>query len=148
MFAHAFALSQGRRIGLGGQSLLALCLLSCSLFSTASAQYHPEHPDVKTMVNRAITYLETSEDRRSVLGEYAEGGPILVGYTVYKVTGDDEHPLVKRGLATARELCGNLNKRRHGSESKVVYEASIACVFLCSVDAAQYDHEIRDTWYW
>ena len=150
MFAHALALGRGSCIGLGGPSLLALCVLSSYLFSTmpAHAQYHPEHPDVKTMVNRAITYLETSEDRRSVLGEYAEGGPILVGYTVYKVTGDDAHPLVKQGLNKARELCGNLNKRRHGSESKIVYEASIACVFLCSVDAAQYDDEIRETLFW
>ncbi len=87
------------------------------------------------MVDKGIAYLEKA-DFKGVTGEYA-GGNILVGYTVYKVTGDKDHPLVKRGLEDAIK-CARDSQTRPEGISKIVYDAAIAAIFLCDLDATLY----------
>lgn len=113
---------------------------------SAPAQYSPEHPKVQQMVAAGVAYLEKAENTYSN-EEYREGAPVLVGYTIFKVTGDIDHPLVKQGLATARRLAQNVNKQRHAGEGKIVYNASMAAVMLASVDAAQYKPELNEILY-
>ncbi len=63
------------------------------------------------MVDKGIAYLEKSE---GVSGDFAEGGEILVGYTINKVKADPEHPIVKKSIAKARGLARSLgNVNRH-----------------------------------
>lgn len=107
------------------------------------AQYSPEHPKVQQMVQRAIRFLETTEDRGSRGGEYESGGPILMGYTVFKVTGDEEHPLAKSAIGIARQLAQKINTRNYSGESKIVYEASMAAVLLATVDAVRFKPELN-----
>ncbi|MEM7473750.1 MAG: hypothetical protein AAF483_02085 [Planctomycetota bacterium] len=119
--------------------------LSCSLLfiQSAAGQYTPEHPKVQEMVNKGLKFLERAGP--SINPEYRDGGPMLVGYTAYKVTGDPDHPLVKQGLEIAVKMCANIS---NAHSEKIVYEASVAAVFLCTVDAAKYDREIREVLYW
>ncbi len=96
---HLFnALRAHPRLGSRGLSRLAMVALMAVLavaWSSAARAYTPDDPQVLAMVDKGIAYLEKA-DFKGVTGEYA-GGNILVGYTVYKVTGDKDHPLVKRG---------------------------------------------------
>ncbi len=87
------------------------------------------------MVDKGIAYLERAE-YTLVSGEYI-GGYILVGYTVYKVTAtksigwsnaDWKMPLNARPI----------RKTRAEGISKIVYDASIAAIFLADVDPALY----------
>ncbi|GIW97221.1 MAG: hypothetical protein KatS3mg111_0554 [Pirellulaceae bacterium] len=106
----------------------------------AAAQYHPEHPRVQQMVDQGIKYLRDPANQNANV--YPIGEPILVGYTVYKVTGEAEDPLVVRGLRVAQDLANSLPNWREQGESKVVYEASIAAVMLATVDAKKYEPEL------
>ena len=97
--------------------------------------YTPDDPAVLAMVDKGIAFLEKA-DYKGVTGEYI-GGQILVGYTIYKVTGDKEHRLVKRGLEDAVKCAADTQSRAEGI-SKIVYDASIAAIFMAEVDPAQY----------
>lgn len=97
--------------------------------------YSPDDPAVLAMVDKGIAFLEKA-DYKTVTGEYA-GGSILVGYTVYKVTGDKDHRLVKKGLSDAIQCAGDTQTRAEGIH-KIVYDASIAAIFLCDIDPVLY----------
>ncbi len=118
---------------------LVICLaLSLSVGQIASAQYHPEHPDVKEMVERGITFLESSNTgTRST--QWGPGAASLVGLAVYKVRSDVSHPLVQRGieasLVVARSVTDEAFVR---SDEKIIYYASMAAIFLATVDVDQY----------
>jgi len=114
---------------------------------TSFAQsYTPEHPKVQAMVSKGVAFL-TSGNKRSLGGEYAKGGPMLVGYTLFKVTGDVEMPQVKTGLQYAIQLANTLDRVERSGESKIVYEASVAAIFLASVDSAKYQPELSNILY-
>lgn len=117
----------------------------CAVGQIAMGQYSPSHPTVQAMVDKGIAYLEKSE---GITGDFAEGGEILVGYTINKVKADPEHPVVKKSIAKARELARSLrNADRH--DHKVTYNVAVACLLLCDSDPEQYRPEIeliRD-WY-
>ncbi|MCA9190139.1 MAG: hypothetical protein KDB03_00195 [Planctomycetales bacterium] len=106
--------------------------------------YTPEHPKVQQMVNRAVIALHGEPSRPG--GEYEAGSPLLVAYAVYKVTGDDQDPLVKRGLDVARRLVAGLNGSRHSE--KIVYETPMAALLLASVDAMKYGAELKQIRDW
>lgn len=124
-------------------SLLVHSWLTCQ----ANAQsYTPEHPRVQAMVSKGVNFLTTGT-RRSLGGEYAQGGPMLVGYTLLKVTGDIEMPQVKTAIRMAVQLANNLERTERGGESKIVYEASVAAILLASVDSAKYQPELNNILY-
>ncbi|MFN3190361.1 MAG: hypothetical protein ACE361_07525 [Aureliella sp.] len=129
-------------------SLMFAAQIVC-LSKSASAQYYPDHPKVQAIVARGINFLETEyrNDGAANAGDYAGGSPILVGYTILKATGNPDHPLVRSGIAAAAALAGNVNKARHGGESKVMYEVSIAAVLLASIDAAKYRPQMNEVLY-
>lgn len=117
-----------------------LVVLALALCSAAQAQaYSPDDPEVIDMVNKGIAFLEKSE-HAGIEGEY-EGGPILVGYAIYKVTGDKEHPLVKKGIEVALRRAEDSGTRAR-MIGKIVYDASIAALFLADLDPVQYRAEL------
>ncbi len=105
---------------------LAVSLLLGSLITVdrQAAAYSPDDPAVLARVDRGLRYLEKSSLNGIVGGEY-DGGQILVGYAVYKVTADKDHPLVQRGLKVAieRAQTAATNPNRY---HKIVYDASVA----------------------
>ncbi|RMF43601.1 MAG: hypothetical protein D6753_04720 [Planctomycetota bacterium] len=122
---------------------LVICL--CWTASVpAWGQYYPDHPDVQKLVNAGMKFLRSAENQRVL--QYPIGEPILVGYTVLKVTGDLEDPLVVRGLRVAQQFANSLENRRARGE-KVMYEASIAAVLLASADANKYREELGKVLY-
>ncbi|MCR9291554.1 MAG: hypothetical protein NXI32_02465 [bacterium] len=106
-------------------------------------QYSPDHPRVQQSVERGLKFLESSGEPASRGSEYEDGGPILVGYTVLKVTGDTDHPLVRDAINRADRLATNVNRSRPAGESKVVYESAMAAVLLATVDAGRYRPQLE-----
>ena len=117
-------------------SALVVGLMLASVVDARRAlAYTPDDPVVLAMVDKGIAFLEKA-DYKQVSGEYV-GGNMLVGYTVYKVTGDKDHPLVKRGLADAIKCAADTQNRAEGIH-KIVYDASVAAIFLADLDSALY----------
>lgn len=111
----------------------------------AMGQYSPSHPTVVAMVDKGIAFLEKNE---AFSGDFAEGGEILVGYTVNKVKADPDHPLVKKSIAKALGLARSLRGNQH-HDHKITYNVAVACLLLCDSDPEKYRPEIemiRD-WY-
>ncbi|MEZ6080068.1 MAG: hypothetical protein R3C56_31660 [Pirellulaceae bacterium] len=107
--------------------LLATVGLGIVLPRTAVGQdFSPEHPKVKTMVAKGIDYL-SSLPAPSI--SYDGGAELLIAYTIYKSTGDLEHPKVKAGLTLATKMARGLYQSTTRGESKIVYAVSLACCF-------------------
>ncbi|MGN6135217.1 MAG: hypothetical protein ACTHOU_12010 [Aureliella sp.] len=106
--------------------------------------YTPDDPEVVAMVDRAVAFLERNADG-SISSVRIHEGEIgthsLVGYTIFKATGDPDHPLVKRGIAASIDRIQVAATRPQASE-KIIYEASLAALFLADVDAVKYRPEL------
>jgi hypothetical protein len=98
-------------------------------------KYHPDHPVVQEMVGRAVSYLSNSKVQ-SPSGDQL-GESILIGYTIYKVDGDPEHPLVAKAIQQAR-TCIEQNTSSNQHSHKSIYELAVSCMLLASVDAEGY----------
>lgn len=122
--------------------LVAVAMLSVS--RQALLAYTPDDPEVVAMVNRGVAFLERNADHSvSALGmhEGEMGTEALVGYAIYKATGNAQHPLVVRGVKAAIDRIKLATTRPRDSE-KVVYEASLAALFLADLDAVEYRSEL------
>ena len=129
------------------QLLIFGCFAAALTWQTCRGQsYTPEHPKVREMVNRGVKFLTTG-NRRSIGGEYAKGEPMLVGYTLLKVTGDIELPKVKNGIQLAVQLANSLDRVERSGESKIVYESSVAAILLATADSAKYQPELTKLLY-
>src|SRR6056297_2043419 len=91
------------------QLLFLLSLTAClAPASIATAQYNPNHPVVKQMVDRGIKYLETLEksayegNPASFSGQAGEA--VLIAYAHHKVRHNPENPVVKAGLRVAEGI--------------------------------------------
>lgn len=117
-------------------TLVAAFLLQPTLATQARAEkYYPDHPAVQDMVRRAITYLSNPGGPSTPGG--GAGEAILVGYTIYKVDGDTEHPVVARAIGLAK-ACLEQNTSSNQHSHKAVYEIALSCMLLASVDAEGY----------
>lgn len=119
---------------------LASCLfLACS---TARAEkYTPDHPVVQDMVTRAVSYLGKAERRGSAASQSAIGTDILIAYTIYKVDGDAETPLVAQSVQSAKTFVDTIASSSRFS-NKAIYELSLACMLLASVDVETYGPQL------
>ncbi len=117
------------------------CCLGVAIASLLSLPrthaYTPDDPQVVAMVERGMAFLEKSPKRAANLVNEYEGGHILVGYAAYKVTGDKDHPLVKEGLKLALQRAEDCQTRPKAIHY-IVYDASMAAIFLADMDAVQY----------
>jgi len=117
-------------------TLVAALLLQPTLATQARAEkYYPDHPAVQDMVRKAITYLSNPGGPSTPGG--GAGEAILVGYTIYKVDGDTEHPVVARAIGLAK-ACLEQNTSSNQHSHKAVYEIALSCMLLASVDAEGY----------
>ena len=102
--------------------------------------YSPEHSKVKTMVAKGITYL-SSLPAPSI--SYEGGAELLIAYTIYKSTGDLEHPKVKAGLTLATKMARGLYQSTARGETKIVYAVSLCALLLADADATKYRPELE-----
>ncbi|MEO8268122.1 MAG: hypothetical protein ABI557_00285 [Aureliella sp.] len=107
--------------------------------------YSPEHSKVKAMVAKGIAYLSSLPPPSM---SYEGGTELLIAYTIYKTTGDLEHPKVNAGLAHATEMARSLSQSSARGESKIVYAVSVCAILLTEVDAIKYRPELELVLYW
>ncbi|MCA9159871.1 MAG: hypothetical protein KDA72_16170 [Planctomycetales bacterium] len=102
--------------------------------------FSPEHPKVKTMVAKGIAYLSSLPAPNI---SYEGGTELLIAYTIYKSTGDVEHPKVKAGLTLATKMARGLYQSAAGGETKIVYAVSLCALLLADADATKYRPELE-----
>lgn len=123
----------------------ALCLFLVATHShPLQAQYSPDHPKVRAMVDKGLAFLNSGEGAN---GGYGVGQALLVGYTFLKATGDVDHPKVKQGLEMALSVCNSLPNYRAQGESKIIYESAVAAVLLASIDPVKYQPQLNGILY-
>jgi len=91
-------------------------------------KYSPEHPVVQEMVQKGVAFLSSSKD-----GLGGEGIALLAGYTIFKVTGDPDHPVVVSAVREARNLAASFSRNSSG-EVNSLYVPSLAGMLLASID--------------
>lgn len=109
-----------------------------------AADYHPEHPVVVEMVNRAVDYLTSNIGNTGVFYPRAGGGEfILAGYAVAKTGHDASHPVVARGLQAGLELAAQLpGMQQKQFNERITYEASVTVLLLAAVDPDRYRQQL------
>jgi len=125
-------------------ALVLLALIGPDMVVPCAAvgqDYSPEHPKVKTMVAKGIEYLASLPPTPSV--SYEGGTELLIAYTIYKSTGEHEHPKVKVGLVHAVEMARGLAQSKAQGETKIVYVVSVCALLLADVDAVKYRPELE-----
>ncbi|MCA9187815.1 MAG: terpene cyclase/mutase family protein, partial [Planctomycetales bacterium] len=91
----------------------------------------PSSPQVRSMIGRAKTYLESRQAEESRLG-----GRCLVG-AVFMKDGQKNHPLVMEAVEACREAS------RATDVSYDVYSLGISIMFLVDLDSEEYRSEIQ-----
>ncbi|MCL4201029.1 MAG: hypothetical protein KJ000_00940 [Pirellulaceae bacterium] len=118
-----------------GLVLLVVGLIG-SLLATPAEAYTPESPEVRALLDRAVKYLESQQQR-----SFQEGGHFLAAMAIMKATGDDEHPIVKVATEKALKMVEKIRKEGVGG---TCYSEGILCYFLCELNPQRYRQEISD----
>ncbi len=121
-------------------SLLLACTLVCNIslpqFALAE-KYTPEHPVVQEMVRRGVAFLSSGAFLSG------EGINLLTGYTIYKVEGNPDHPIVASAVAEARHLAATFAAGGNATEARSMYIPSLAGMLLASVDVEAHGVQIK-----
>ena len=130
---------------LGSSKFFAAILLAvaAAFLRPADCQaqnYYPDHPVVKEMVDRAVQYLSTTNLKAS--GSESFGIEVLGAYTIYKVDGDPDHPVVAHGLNISKNYVDKITAAQGGFEAKTVYHMAVACMLLASVSVDNYGPQL------
>jgi len=121
--------------------LLATCFATwCNPPAAQAQNYYPDHPVVKEMVDRAVQYLSTTNLKAS--GSESFGIEVLGAYTIYKVEGDPDHPVVAHGLNISKNYVDKITAAQGGFEAKTVYHMAVACMLLASVSVDNYGPQL------
>ena len=120
--------------------LLAMTLVCFSASSShiLAQKYTPDHPVVQDMVAKGIGFLGSSRARTS-----GEGMHYLMGYTLFKVDGNTEHPVVASAIAESRELARVVASGGKNGDTRSMYVPAVAGMLLASVDVEAYGAEVR-----
>ena len=113
--------------------VLAPALLSAFLACPTSAvkAYTPESPQVKTMVDRAVKYLEKTQPH----GEL--GGKALQALAIYKHNNNSKHPKVVEAVAACKAQAAS-----GAAPTGAIYSLGAAIVFMCEVGPQEYAADI------
>lgn len=121
-----------RRYVLAVAAAVGCCLTFLLTISPAQAQeITPDSPGVRTRVDRAIAYLESSNDGRL-------GAKALVGLTLIKYGKPKDHAKIKDAVATIQAGV----KVGPKAFAEDIYSTGIAILFLVAVDPSKYRPEI------
>lgn len=120
--------------------LLAVAVLALRPADCQAQNYYPDHPVVKEMVDRAVQYLSTTNLKAS--GSESFGIEVLGAYTIYKVDGDPDHPVVAHGLNISKNYVDKVTAAQGGFEAKTVYHMAVACMLLASVSVDNYGPQL------
>ena len=109
-----------------------------SLGEPVAHGYTPEDPQVQTMIESGIKFLETTSEPDQHAGML--GGKCLVGLACYKHRKDSNHPKVVEALLACQELA---RASRHSFAHDFNYSLGLAVIFLCELDAQAHSQEIQ-----
>lgn len=123
-----------------GRCLLAALFLLGSVPFQARAQYYPDHPVVKEMVDRGVLFLSKTPVQGS--GDSIFGIQTLTAYTVYKVEGDPDLPVVSKGIQAARDYVDRTTRAQGGFDHKSMYNMAVCCMLLASVSVDTYGPQL------
>ena len=135
-FGYSFSKSK-RSLGLIAVLLSVFMLAGWA--PLARAQYYPDHPVVKEMVDKAVKYLSNADYKGDAASSV--GMELLAAYTIYKVEGDPDHPMVARGLGLAKNFVDKTVSAR-SFENKTIYHLAISCMLLASVSVDTYSPQL------
>jgi Prenyltransferase and squalene oxidase repeat len=124
------------------RSVLVVLAVLAATSSYSRGQYHPDHPKVVGMVDKAVAFLLKTPPS----GSYPSGGVCLTAYTLYKVSGNADHPKIQQGILEAqrtirRGLAGN-------KDTHIVYDLSMAAMLLASVNPDAHRAQLEDAREW
>lgn len=94
---------------------------------------HPDSPEVRTLIENGLSYLET------VTSEQRLGGVCLIGMAFHKNGRPASHPAVARAIEACRRAVAPSN----GSVQQSIYSLGLAVIFLCGLRDNDYSDEIR-----
>jgi hypothetical protein len=132
------------RLGFFKLIMVLLGPITCLLLAASAAQaekYSPDHPVVQEMVNKAVAYLANGKNRGTVTVQSAAGTEMLIAYTIYKVEGDAENPLVAQAIRNAKNYVDTTTSASR-YPNKAIYEIALACMLLASVDVDTYSPQL------
>jgi hypothetical protein len=116
-----------RRIGIGFWVVLGIA----SLAPAPARALHPESPEVKRAINKAVAFLETADDNRL-------GGKCLIGMVFNKLGHKDDHPKIAAAVDACKKVC----QADAAAIKNDIYSTGIAIIFLCETDPSKYRPEI------
>jgi len=118
---------------------IALCVLAMPL--GVRAQYTPDHPVVKEMVDRGVLFLSKNPVQGG--GDSTFGIQVLTAYTIYKVEGDPDLPAVAAGIQLAKNYVEKTSVARGGFDHKSIYNMSVCCMLLASVSVDTFGPQLH-----
>jgi hypothetical protein len=119
---------------------VALAFFVTYSVSLGDEPYSPEHPDVQVMVKKAVDFLGSGFNRQYPSHEY----DILMGYTAYKATDDQGHPLVKIAIPLALKTVREVGQKTDAVRPQhLLYDVSVSAMLLAAVDGAKYKKELE-----
>jgi hypothetical protein len=90
----------------------------------------PEHERVKKMIGQAVQFLSSKSGSLSE----AEGYKLLRAYALYKATENSNHPVVKTGYESAKNLVKSLPTNGGKTRQNGLYDACVAGMLLVALD--------------
>ena len=119
-------------------TLAYLVFISLQSSLSWAEKYTPDHPVVQEMVRKGIGFLNSKASLRS-----GEGISLLVGYTIFKVESNPEHPLVAAAIEEAKSIAKTLAAGVRTGDTRSMYVPAVAGMLLASVDIEAYGTEVR-----
>jgi hypothetical protein len=123
-------------------SILVFLAIAGPLAQVRAQKYDPEHPVVKELVSKGMAYLTSSGSKPAGGAQSVVGTDMLTAYTIYKVDGDPGHPIVESGVRQAKGYVDGITGSGARYTPKAVYELSVACMLLASVDVDAYSPQL------
>lgn len=115
-------------------SALSLCAIAG--FAVPLQAATPDSPEVIEMVRKGVAFLQSEKPSTSF------GIASLRALAMVKGNGAVDHPGVTRAVSLCREAIRNIEAKKR--DEKIVYELSVAIIFLCELDAGEFKSEITD----
>jgi hypothetical protein len=113
----------------------------------------PDHPEVRKMIDKGVKFLTVLHEntiQNSGKGPESEkmhrvGYEMLTAYAILKATEDHDHAMVRAIVPKAIKLAYLLDRHDKSviNSEAIVYEASVAAMFLSSVDPEKYKESLE-----
>lgn len=128
-------------------SLLWLLAFLCSCVSATknASAYSPEDPEVRSMVDRGVKYLEGLSEADLKMTPYGGGDAqvVLAAYAHYKAEYNPDAPLVKLGIKNALQYVNALKPGSFKATQRSMYELPVVIMFLAELDPQTYAAELK-----